>query len=298
MSGSLRVAVTGGSGNIGTVVIRELVSRGHKAINLDRRQARQPVEGVPFHFVDLRRRELIQPIFAEVDAVCHLGEIPSPLASLTPEEVFSTNTTIGSAVLQTAADLKLKHVVYTSTFQVYGTWGWPQIPPATLPVDESHPLRPQNTYSLSKVCNEAYAKWVSDRYGLSVSIFRLPYTSWELDERMVSWIERDERLNELGTYLLSADAAVAYVNAVERSLPGCEVYQLAADDVAWLKPIGESIIKANLDYPAVPTDWPSAKSLALNGKAKEKLGWAPKSNFLEEYRKKRGRESLTALKHR
>lgn len=292
----MRVAVTGGSGKIGSAVIRELVARGHTVWNLDRRQAHTPVPGVKFCFVDLRKREQVQPIFHEVDAVCHLGEIPNPGVGLSPEEIFATNVQIGSTVLQAAADLRLKHVVYTSSCQVYGAWGWPIVPPVSLPMDETHPLLPQNAYSLSKVANEGYARFVSKEYGLSVSIFRLPRTLHSFDERTVAWFERDEHVSEFGTYVMTADAATGYAAAVEKAYPGCEVYQLVADDVCHAGPIGPALLKALPNGPYLPTDWPSHKSPALADKARTKLGWSPKSNFLEEYRKKRGREPLLVMK--
>ena len=39
----MRVAVTGGSGRIGSEVIKELIARGHEPINIDRRQADKPL---------------------------------------------------------------------------------------------------------------------------------------------------------------------------------------------------------------------------------------------------------------
>src|SRR4051812_27967356 len=110
----MRIAVTGGSGRIGAYVVRELLSRGHEVINLDRRAAKDPANGARFVVIDLARRELVQPIFEQVEAVCHLGEIPSVNAGVSPEEVYAQNTRAGAVVLQTAADLKLKRVIYTS----------------------------------------------------------------------------------------------------------------------------------------------------------------------------------------
>jgi len=296
-SSGMRVAVTGGAGQIGSVVIEELVKRGHTALCLDRRSPENPTPGVKFHFVDLQHREQVQPIFDTVDAVCHLGEIPNPMSGgLGPEEIFATNTRIGSTVLQTAADLKLKHFVYTSSAQVYGPWGPEPVPPLFLPMDESHPVQPRNHYALSKVANEQYAAYVSRTRGLSVSIFRLPATWSSATNRIMLRVELGyDSFREMGTHLYATDAAVAYAEAVERALPGCETYHLTADEVATPLPLVEGLKHIHPDWPALPSDWPAYKSPVLTNKAREMLGWQPKMHFREEFRKKYGRDPLINL---
>src|SRR5687767_269958 len=106
---AVRIAVTGGSGRIGAFVVKELLARGHEVINIDRKQAAHPLTRLVY--ADLTRREQVQPIFEQVEAVCHLGEIPSVHGSRSPEEVIAHNVQAGTVVLQTAADLRLKRVI-------------------------------------------------------------------------------------------------------------------------------------------------------------------------------------------
>jgi nucleoside-diphosphate-sugar epimerase len=293
MSNGLRIAVTGGSGMVGSAVLRELVARGHTAINLDRRAPWKPVEGVRFCYVDLRHREQVQSILEGVDAVCHLGEIPNSSAPISPDELFYTNTRIGSVVMQTAADLRLRHAVYTSSCQVYGTWGAPPVPPKYLPIDSAHPTQPQNQYALSKVANESYARWVSAALGLSVSIFRLPMVLSSFRHQMAMRFEHEDfRSHEMNTYVHATDAAIAYALAVEKALPGCETYTLVADDVLMPEPLAPYVQRHFPDWPQLPVDWPAQKSPVSSANAKEKLGWLPKYDFREDYRKIRGREPL------
>jgi nucleoside-diphosphate-sugar epimerase len=269
------------------------VKRGHNVWNLDRRQAHKPVEEAKFIYCDLRARDQVQRALQEVDAVCHLGEIPGP-DSFGPDELFATNTTIGSVVMQTAADIKLKHAVYTSSVQVYGVFGWPQVAPQLMPMDESHPLQPQNTYALSKVANEAYARLMADRYGLSVSIFRPPATWGEQwSDRRLDWLEMQEGPpHEFHAYCAASDIAVAYAEAVERSLPGCHTFHFSADDIASARPLSEALAQHMPEWPKLPADWPALKSPIVTDRAKELLNWTPKYSILEEFRKIRGREPL------
>ena len=77
--------------------------------------------------------------------------MPSIHAGPTPRDVWADNTRAGSVVLQTAADLKLPRVIYTSTCQVYGMWeGASPAVPQRLPFDETHPLAPGNAYAMWK----------------------------------------------------------------------------------------------------------------------------------------------------
>lgn len=289
----LRIAVTGGSGRIGRHVVEQFVARGHRVWNLDRHEAAHPV--ARFIYVDLRRRELVQPIFEQVDAVCHLAEIPNVGGSNSPEEVFSHNTQVGSVVLQTAADLKLRRMIYTSTAQVYGCWGEPQAPAAMLPMDETHPLQPQNAYGLGKVANEYYARMVSRRQGLSTAIFRFPWVlDWELERNEAeiwSFLERARGKAEgMFTYVHVTDAARAFVLAVENPRAGCEAYHFSAAETLSAVPLRERLAKHYPDYPTLPADWPTFKSPVCTEKARKHFGWEPAWNLLEHYREKFGRE--------
>ncbi|MGD0089243.1 MAG: NAD(P)-dependent oxidoreductase [Planctomycetota bacterium] len=290
----LRVAVTGGSGRIGRHVVKCLMARGHAVLNLDRMQPPEPV--AKLHYVDLTRRELVQPLFEQVDAVCHLGEIPGIHGAWGPEQVYAHNTQAGSVVLQTAADLKLPRVIYTSTCQVYGCFGDPPVPPVCLPFDETHPLRPQNAYALSKVANEGYAQFLARHQKMSIALFRLPAV-WDfkedeaLPENIRHWLQHSPKeVLDLAAYLHSEDAALAFALAVERPHPGCEAYHFSAKEVCSGAPLRERLEKYNPDYPQIGADWPAYASPLLCAKAKAHFGWEPAHNLLDVYRRKFGKE--------
>jgi nucleoside-diphosphate-sugar epimerase len=282
---SLRVAVTGGSGRIGSVVIAQLLERGHQVINLDRRQAEQP--RARFVYVDLRNRGALQPVLEQVDVVCHLGEIPTAHGPFSPEEIYAHNTAVGSTVLQTAADLGLKRVIYTSTCQVYGAWGHgPQVkPPRSLPMDETLPVNPQNVYALSKVANETYARLLAEQKGLSVAAFRFPWVVTEMpNERWYRMLDNASGpLEGMGTYVHVNDAAKAFALAVENLRPGFEAYHFTADDVWTPVPLRARLLATQPDFPALPVDWPDYKSPVICDKAKAHFGWQPTFGIREGF---------------
>ncbi len=285
----LRVAVTGGSGNIGTAVVRELLLRGHEVTVLDRRAPR--VEGVRFVFIDLRDRQVLQPVLERVDAVIHLGEIPNENAGTSPQDVYASNTAAGSTVLQTAADLKLARVIYTSSCQVYGIWGGIAgrlICPAKFPIDETQPLNPLNPYSLAKVANEGYARILAARQGLSVAIMRLPIVigTGQRHRQMMRWMSRPkwymEQCDGFWTFVHEEDVARAYTAAIEleHRVPGAEAYNLIASDILGHEPLRERL--AAMEPPALPQlpdEWPERGAPVDTSKARNRLGWTPRHTY-------------------
>lgn len=289
MSQKLRVAVTGGSGRVGTHVVKVLLERGHEVVVLDRRQPRVP--GVRFVYADTRSRENVQRGLEGVDAVCHLGEIPHAHGAQPPEEIYASNCASGAVVFQAAADLKLRALAYASTCQVYGMWAEDppyRTAPLALPMTESQPFRPANVYASSKVANEHLAHQITLAHGLPITILRLPWTlSQKIDETWFEWLENEKApfLDGLGTYVEGHDAGVAFALAIEKALPGCDAYHLAADEVVAKRPIGEELRHRCPGVPALPVDWPEHRSPVSTEKIRAALGWTPTFNLMEQYRR-------------
>jgi nucleoside-diphosphate-sugar epimerase len=286
MSKRLRIAVTGGSGRIGQAVVKELVSRGHSVINIDRRPPED--RSVKFHFIDIRSREQLQPVLEGMDAVAHLAENPNPHALISGDELFTSNTRCAATVLQTAADLGIGRVIYTSSCQVYGSWGDVLANPAgMLPMDETTPVNPQNHYALGKVVGEQYARFLGEKAGLSVAIFRLPWVIQ--DEHVLRHLDYRSHGHFEGfcTYVGTIDTARAFALAIENPRPGCEAYHFTADEILSLAPLRERLKFMNWED-LLPADWPAFRSPVLTNKAREHFGWKPEINALEAYRQRHG----------
>jgi nucleoside-diphosphate-sugar epimerase len=288
----MRVAVTGGSGRIGTVLCRELVARGHDVINLDRRPPTGESAGrfVLLDLADLASREPVRALLGQVEAVCHLGEIPNVHHGPSPDEVFAQNTRAGATVLQAAADLKLRRAIYTSSAQVYGFWDHPAATPLRLPFDETHPVTPHNAYAMGKVANEGYARMLAERQGLSVAAFRFVWVRVEDydDEHARSLRTMPPRTDGFATYVHVSDVARGYALALENPRPGFEAYHFSAPEIASLQPLRQRLAAHHPDYPPLPADWPDFKSPLLTTKLREHFGWEAKWNYLDFYRARHG----------
>jgi nucleoside-diphosphate-sugar epimerase len=287
MPEQLRVAVTGGSGKVGRWIVRRLAERGHQVVNLDRVPGDEGVGR--FIQCDVRERNAVAAGLRHCDAVCHLAEIPTSHIDMPREEIYWNNARAASVVLQTAADLKLRHAVYASSVQVYGSWGEHHVPPVRLPIDESCPVRPMNVYGASKAANEVFAHYLSRREKMGISIVRFPgvVATKEMEDGLWKYRDYNGKLADgMCTFIHASDLAEAFVMAVERNKEGCEVYSLSAEDILSVVPLRERLERHHPDFPALPEGWPDLKSPLLFEKAKKLLGWEPRWTFAKYLRER------------
>ena len=171
------IVVTGSSGRLGKVVVRDLLDHGLDVRPVDAHPSSDG--GAPLTcLADLRNAEDLLPLFKGADAVCHLGNNPSikdfPLTGGLANNVAATH-----GVFEAAAAAGVKRIVNASSIQAYGIvtnrGEMRPTPPVYLPVDEDHPLLPRDAYPLSKAMGE----WISQsfvRQRPELSVFSLRFT--------------------------------------------------------------------------------------------------------------------------
>lgn len=210
----MRVVVTGGSGLIGRYVFDDLIEHGHDALNLD--LAPHPRAAGRSLRVDLLSAgDVYQALGAHrPDALIHLAAWASD-GFVPPARTYHDNVGMTYNVLQACADLGVRRVILASSHHVYGT---KVHPPAYLPLDEQHPLRPASAYGLSKLAAEQAGELFTTVHGLEVLAFRFagirePSTMDEIIEETVEHPERNLRL--FWTRMDARDAAGFCRAAVE-----------------------------------------------------------------------------------
>ena len=167
-----RVICTGGAGKLGTHVARRIVDACDLTI-LDLQNPSDPaLVDVAFTNANICDLEALRAQFAGHDAVVHLAAIPNPRTA--PADVtFNTNVQGAWSMLQAAEDAGVKRVVVASSDSVFGlSYNPPDWPPKYLPVDEAHPLRPTEFYSLSKRITETIAESFAARGKMEVMVIR------------------------------------------------------------------------------------------------------------------------------
>ena len=162
------VIVTGGRGASGEWIVDRLAA-SHEVTCLDRDRPNDGgTEGVDYLAVDLTDPGAVFDIFTatDPDAVVHWAAIP--VAGTHPEgRVFETNVLAAHNVL-TAAGRTDAPIVQASSDGAYGFFFAEPTPvPDEVPVTESHPLRPEDPYGLSKVTAEQTAAAVARRHDVS-----------------------------------------------------------------------------------------------------------------------------------
>ncbi|MFQ3669642.1 MAG: NAD(P)-dependent oxidoreductase, partial [Fimbriimonadaceae bacterium] len=283
----MKVIVTGGNGFVGQHTIRLLAEHGHEVRCLDVRTDRDSVKS-PYLYVDLTDKHQVWHALEGYEAIVHLGEIPHLMGAMPPDRVFSHNTTAGTCVLQTAADLGFAKAVYASSCQVYGAWGDPVRRPDYLPIDERHDLHPRNAYAAGKVANEAYGRMIAESTPMAVAAMRFPYVYGRWGRMSVQWVrfmlESLEPRDGMATYVTATDLAEAIRAVLESDMRGFEAYNVAAAGILSGHPVREYLAAAFPDYPEIPESFGESPTPIDTSKLTARTGWRPKSDVVAEWK--------------
>jgi len=282
-----KIAVTGGSGKAGRVVVADLVQHGHQVLNIDRvpsPESRSPESPVPFLRADLtdfgQTLEALSgaETMPGIELVVHLAAIPSP-AHATPDQVFRTNMTSLHTVFDAAVRLGLRRVVWASSET---TLGLPFTrPPDYAPVDEAH-VYPETSYALSKVLGEEMARQFSRWSGLPIVGLRFSNIMVREDyERFPAfWDDPQARKWNLWGYVDESHVAQSVRLALDADIRGADSFIIAASDSVMRTPSRELMAEV---FPGVPVaDRVGGTDTLLDiSKARSVLGYSPDFSWRE-----------------
>ncbi|WP_144792991.1 NAD(P)-dependent oxidoreductase [Microbacterium paludicola] len=277
----MRIALTGSSGKLGTVVARELRENGFDVIGMDVTGRRDP----SFVQVDLTDYGQVVDAFTGVgdrhdgiDAVVHLGAIPAP-GIRSDVATFHNNMTATFNVFWAAVRSGIRRIVYASSETVLGLPF--DVPPPYIPVDEEYPPRPESVYSLVKTMEEGMAtelvRWHPD---LSITALRFSnvmnpedyadFPSFDADAQLRKW--------NLWGYIDARDGAQAVQRALETAPPGFDRFIIAAADTVMSRPNSELIAEV---FPSVPVtrEVEANETLLSIDKARRLLGFDPRHSW-------------------
>lgn len=197
----MKILVTGGAGFIGSNLIRLLISRGHRVLNIDKLtyagnlSSLASVEDHPDYRhlqADICDGSAMKAAFADFkpEWVMHLAAESHVDRSIDgPSEFIQTNILGTYALLQAAReylstskvpipDFRFLHI---STDEVYGSLG--EIGTFT----ETTPYAPHSPYSASKAASDHLARAWHDTYGLPVIVTNCSnnYGSFQFPEKLI-----------------------------------------------------------------------------------------------------------------
>src|SRR5439155_13040404 len=213
------------------------------------------------------------------DAVVHAGAVPAPCRHA-PHVIFHNNLMSTFNVVEACVRLGVPRLVHISSETVPGfIFAERPFVPDYLPLDEEHPVRPQDPYALSKHFGEQLCDAAVRRADLRCISIR---PTWVQDAgsyaRNLGPLLRDRsRASVTGwAYIDADDLAEAIRLAAESPLPGHEVFYIAAEDTIGGRDLHAAWREA---YPDAKTelravDRPDASGIDT-GKARRLLGWRP-----------------------
>lgn len=284
----MKLLITGSGGKVGRATVAAAQAAGHKvtAVDLHRASFDRPEPDAPRYVqADLTDPGSAFALLAQTrfDAVIHSAAIPEPTGN-PPHVVFNNNLMGTFNLLEAAVRFGVPRFVHVSSETVPGFF-FPERPflPDYLPIDEEHPVKPQDPYALAKsfgeqLCDAAVAR--SDIKAISIR------PSWVQNDDNYEWNLgpqlRDPDVLPAGfwAYIDVQDLADALLLAAASDLPGHEVFYIASPDVAATENLPELLARHGLTgkLQLRDLDRPDASSISI-AKARRLLGFEPKRSW-------------------
>lgn len=225
-----RVAVTGGLGRLGQSVVDILAGTAAVTV-LDVAEPKSALpKGVSFRQIDMTDYPSMVDALKGHDAMIHLAAIPNPRTAPAPF-TFNTNVQGAWVALQAAEDAGVKRVTVASSDSVFGlSYNPPDWPPRYLPVDEAHPCRPTEFYSLSKYVTETIAESFAARRKLEVMAIRPVHIVFPPEYPELGQRGADPQNYHFWAYVSPEDVAQGFALTLACPYKGYDVFVISAAD--------------------------------------------------------------------
>jgi UDP-glucose 4-epimerase len=308
------ILVCGGAGYIGSHAVYRLIEKGEQVVVVDNLQTGHLEAVHPearFYKGDIRDREFLRNVFRkhDIETIVHFAANSLVGESMQEPLKYYANNVYGTQVLlEVMNEFAVKQIVFSSTAAVYGE-------PKKIPIVETDPTVPTNTYGETKLAMEKMMKWVSishgiryislryfnvaGAYGMIIGEDHTPETHLiplvlkvALGQRDEIHIFGDDYDTPDGTcirdYIHVLDLVDAHILAVEKLRSGAEsgIYNLGNGNGFSVKEVIDAARRVTgHPIPArVMARRPGdpAKLVASAEKAKRDLGWEPKYTNIDD----------------
>ena len=271
------ILVTGASGFIGSHLSVELKKQGADVLLLTDQ------DGKNIELRDWRKLKNYVGELGKVDLVYHLAaQLFVPYSFENPRDVYEVNVLGTLNVLELCRLYNIQKIVFPSSY-VYGH-------PQYLPIDEGHPINPNNPYARSKVIGEALCKAYHEDYNLNCTILRsfniygegqgnrflIPSIIKQLESGRIEIKDPEPRRD----YLYISDAIEAFVKAGEYSNAEFDVFNIGSGTSYSVAEVVSKVLEswgreAEVDYRGRRRVGEIVDVVANIQKAGEKLSWKP-----------------------
>lgn len=276
------VAITGSSGKLGRAAVAALRAAKHRVVGMDINVPVAPAQSMRCDCTDFGQ---VMGALSGVDitggipdAVVHLAGIPMPgLAS--DHQTFEINVRSTYNVFSACARLGIRKVIWASSETILGLPF--DDPPAFIPLDESHPDRPNWSYALAKQLGEtmadSFVRWNAD---MSITSLRFSNVFAPDDYKQLAALQANPawRKMNLWSYVDVEDASDACRLAVEADLTGHQKMIIAAADTLMDEPSQELASRYFPDV-VVKTPIEGNQSFLSSAQAETVIGYRPKHSW-------------------
>jgi nucleoside-diphosphate-sugar epimerase len=294
----MRIFFTGGSGKAGHHVAPYLASQGHQVTNADLSplghrdvtdlrvdltdagETYSAMAGVPT-MADFDDPDLDLTRGSAYDAVVHFAAVPATL--IAPDSTtYATNVLAHYNVLEAATRLGIRKIVFASSETTYGVcFGQGERKPLFVPVDEEHPVVPEDSYAMSKVAGEVtaasfHARTGADIYGLRINNVIEPEEYAELFPPFLQ--DPSLRRRNLFAYIDTRDLAQMTQRCLETDGLGFQVFNVANADMS-VAATTQEIIDRFYAGVEVRREMGRDETFYCIDKARDLLGFSPEHSW-------------------
>lgn len=258
-----------------------LLAAGHEVVATDRAAVtRDDYWQDRFNYIqaDLTDAGSASALARGIDVIVHAAAIPSP-ESHPAHVVFANNLIATFNIVEAAVRWGVSRFVNVSSETVGGfIFAERAFLPDYVPVDEQHPVRPQDPYALSKHFGEQLMDAASRRSDLRCISIRPSWVMHHDDyaRSLAVGLRHPERMSKNAwSYVDAGDLAAAIVLACASGTEGHEVFYISALDNVTGRSLGELVSMYYGDQVELrPTERLDASGISCE-KAKTMLGFAP-----------------------
>jgi len=290
----MRVLFTGGSGKAGKVVVAYLLEQGHRVVNVDLTPLDHPgVDNLIADITDSGQMFNVMSSYANFDelepgtgvpafdAVVHFAAVPRIL--INPDnETYRVNVMGTYNVMEAAVKLGVKKIIFASSETTYGVcFADGERKPEYVPVDEEHPVVPEDSYAMSKVVNEVTGRSFQQRSGFDIYGIRINnvISPEDYEVALPGWLaDPSVRRRNIFAYIDARDLGQMVDLMLKKDGLGYEVFNASNDDNSVAIPSAEIAAKF---YQGVPMkkEMGEHETFYSSQKAKDLLGFAPKHSW-------------------
>lgn len=295
--------IYGGAGFIGSHITENLIANGFDVtvfdkINTSKKNIQHILDKIKFTEGDFNNTIDIKKSLRNIDYVIHLVSSTLPADSnLNPFYDIETNLISSLNLFEECVKQNIKKIIFISSGgTIYGN-------PVKLPIPESHPTNPTNSYGIIKLTIEKYLSMYKALKGLDFKILRFsnpfgerqnPQTGQGLIAHLLYRIKNKQPIEIWGNgkvvrdFFYVKDGAKA-VSAAIKDKSDEEIFNISSGNGLSINQILEKFrkilkLKFKVNYTEARIfDVP--KNILDNSKAFKILNWKPETDFNEALKK-------------